>query len=455
MLSLEEQDVAALLHPYTNHTAHAQNGPHIITGGEGIHVTDSHGNRYIEAMAGLWCVSLGYGEERLIQAASEQMRTLTYSHLFNSKSVESAITLAERLVAMAPLAQGAKVFFGASGSDANDTAIKILRYYNNALGRPQKKKIIARTRGYHGVTVAASALTGLQLLHTDFDADLSTVRHLSCPHYYREGGEGESEAAFTQRLVAELEALIEKEGADTIAAFIAEPVMGAGGVIVPPEGYFQAIQPVLKRHDILMWADEVICGFGRLGTAWGSEFFDIQPDIVTAAKAITSAYVPLSATMISQGIADVVCEHSGKLGAFGHGYTYSGHPVSCAVALEALKIYEERGLFAHAAEMAPLLQEGLRGFADHPLVGEVRGVGLIAAVELVADKATKAGFPKERAVGPTGARLAQEHGLIVRPLPGLDALAFCPPLVAQAGDVEEIVVRFGKTLDDLQGHLGL
>ncbi|UEM19351.1 aspartate aminotransferase family protein [Skermanella mucosa] len=443
--SAASRDKAFYLHPYTNLKTHEEVGPLVIERGAGVHVFDDTGKAYIEGMAGLWCTALGFGEERLVEAATRQMRKLPFYHAFGHKAHDPGIDLAEALIRIAPVPMS-KVFFTNSGSEANDTVVKLVWYYNNALGRPNKKKIIARQKGYHGVTVAAASLTGLPHLHRDFDLPIAGILHTDCPHFYRYGEEGETEEDFATRLADQLEQLILAEGPDTIAAFIAEPVMGAGGVIVPPATYFDRIQPVLKRYDILFIADEVICGFGRTGSMFGTQTFNLQPDIITVAKALSSAYLPIAAVMISEPIYRAMVSQSEKIGTFGHGYTYSGHPVPAAVALETLKIYEERDIVGHVRAVAPHLQDGLRRFADHPLVGEVRGIGLIAGVEIVADKATKAPFDPKLGIGGHVARFAQEHGLIVRAMG--DTIGFSPPLVISPSELDDLVERFGKALDD-------
>ena len=448
--SAASRDIAYLIHPYTNLQRHESEGPVIITEGAGIHVRDDAGNEYIEGLAGLWCTSLGYGNERLIEAASAAMRKLSYSHIFNHKSHEPGIDLAERLLAMAPRsATGAplsKVLFANSGSEANDSAVKLVWYYNNAIGRPEKKKIIARTKGYHGVTVAAASLTGLPHLHRDFDLPIANILHTDCPHYYRFAEPGESEADFAGRMADNLEALILAEGPDTVAAFIAEPVMGAGGVIPPPATYFEKIQAVLRKYDVLLLADEVICGFARTGNMFGCETYDIAPDMVTVAKALSSAYLPISGLMVSEPIYQAMVAESEKIGTFGHGYTYSGHPVCAAVALETLKIYEERDIVTEVGRRAPVFQAALAGFGEHPLVGETRGVGLLGAIELVADKAEKTPFDPAGKVGGYAAQRCEAHGLIVRNLG--DAVAFCPPLIITEDEITEMFARFARALED-------
>jgi 4-aminobutyrate--pyruvate transaminase len=443
--SAASRDIAFHLHPYTHLKKQETEGPLVITEGRGIHVYDETGKEYIEGLAGLWCTSLGFNEERLIEAATRQLRRLPYYHIFNQKSHDSAAELAERIIALMPVPMS-KVFFNNSGSEANDTAVKMVWYYNNALGRHRKKKIIARMKGYHGVTVAAASLTGLANNHREFDLPIANIRHADCPHHYRFAKPGESEEAFATRLAESLEAQILREDPETVAAFIAEPVMGAGGVIVPPRTYFEKIQPVLKKYDVLLIADEVICGFGRTGNMWGSQTYGLKPDILTMAKALSSAYLPISATVVSDALYQAFVAQSEKIGVFAHGFTYSAHPVACAVALETLKLYEERDILAHVRDIAPRFQAGLRRFAGHPLVGEVRGVGLIGALELVKDKATKAPFDPKQGVGALFAARAQEHGLIVRAMG--DAVALCPPLIITSDEIDEMLRRFGRALDD-------
>ena len=443
--SPEARDVASHLHSYTNARKLEQDGPLVITEGKGVYVYDTAGKEYIEGLSGLWCTALGFGEERLVEAAAAQMRKLPYYHNFALKTGLPTVELAEKLLEIAPVPMS-KVFFANSGSEANDTVIKLVWYYNNALGRPEKKKIISRIKGYHGVTVAAASLTGLPNNHRDFDLPIKNILHAPCPHHYRFGQEDESEEDFATRMAAELDKMIEDEGPETVAAFIGEPVMGAGGVIVPPASYWDKIQPVLKKHDVLLIADEVICGFGRTGNMFGCQTFGIKPDIMTMAKALSSAYLPISAVMISDKVYQAVADNSDKIGLFGHGFTYSGHPVSAAVALEALKIYEERRLVEHGRAVSPALQEGLRTFSDHPLVGEVRGIGLVAGVELVADKETKAPFDPAGKVGAYLGDRALEHGLIIRPL--ADCIAFCPPLIISEQQIADMVSCFGQALED-------
>jgi len=444
LTNLQARDVATVLHPYSNLSALPSQGTLILERGQGVFVYDVDGKPYIEGMAGLWCNALGHGNEELVEAATEQMRRLPFAHLFTGKSHDPAIALAEKLKELVPM-EAAKVFFCSSGSEANDTQMKLVWYVNNALGRPQKKKIISRIKGYHGVTIASASLTGLPNNHIDFDLPLSSVRHAGCPHHWRFAHEGESERAFSARLAAELDAQIEAEGPETVAAFIAEPVMGAGGVIVPPEGYFEAIQPVLEKHDVMLIADEVICGFGRLGEWFGSTKLGMRPDTVSVAKALTSAYIPLGAVIIPEWIDEALIAQSAKIGVFGHGFTYSGHPVASAVGLKTIEIYQRTNILGHVNAIAPHLQMRLKALADHPLVGEARGLGLVGAVEVVADKATKRSFDARQAVAAKVVAFAQDEGLIVRAIG--EAVAVCPPLVIVESEIDELFDKLERALD--------
>ncbi|MCX7354606.1 MAG: aspartate aminotransferase family protein [Alphaproteobacteria bacterium] len=439
------RDIAYQLHPYTNLEAHQKTGSLIIREGKGIYVYDDTGKQYIEGLAGLWSMSLGWDQERLVTAATNAMRKLPFYHQFGAKAHEPGIDLAEKLIEMAPVKMS-KAFFANSGSEANDTAIKMIWYYNAVRGKPERKKIIARLRGYHGVTLAAASLTGLPHLHKYFGLPIAEVKHTSCPYYYRNAQPGETEEEFSTRMAADLEKMILDEGPDTVAAFFAEPIMGAGGVILPPKTYFEKIQAVLKKYDILFVVDEVICGFYRTGNAWGSQTYGLKPDILTCAKALSSSYLPISGVMITEQIFNVLAKGSAEVGNWGHGYTYSGHPVAAAVALETLKMYEDLDIGNHVKRLAPVLQNGIRKFADHPLVGDVRGIGLIGAIELVKNKKTKEAFDPKSFVGVYLTNRAQEHGLIVRAMG--DHIGFCPPLIIKSDEIEELLKRFGKALDE-------
>lgn len=421
-----------------------------IARGEGVYVYDDAGNQYLEGLAGLWCSALGYGNEELISAITEQLKTLSYSHMFGGRTHQSAIDLADKLAEMVPVAD-ARIFFSNSGSEANDSQIKMLRYYNNVTGNPQKKKIIALDRGYHGVTLASAALTGLPVMHTHFDIPTAALGILrtDCPHYYRCHIEGESESEFVERIVSNLERLILDEGADTIAAFIAEPVMGAGGVVIAAEGYFERVQALLGKYDIRFWADEVICGFGRTGNDFGSNTMGIKPQLMSLAKQLSSAYIPISAAVIPGEMYEAMVEPSAEVGIFGHGYTYTGHPVASAAALKALEIYQRDNLFARAAETGAYMQSRLREFANHPLVGEVRGVGLIGAVELVACKNSGTAFADGR-VGAFAQRSCQDNGLLLRTVAG-SSVAFCPPLIITEAQIDEMIDKFSLALEATLG----
>lgn len=449
--SLSQLDQRHAFHPYTSITGHAEQGPHLMARGNGIRVQDDQGNEYIDGMAGLWCVNAGYGRREIADAVRKQIETLSYYHSFMGLSNEPAVLLSERLAAATP-GDLNRVFFCNSGSEANDTHVKIVWYYNNLRGRPEKKKVIARHGAYHGVTVAAASLSGLPALHQHFDLPLDTVKHTQRPCYYWDAPDGMSETEYSAYLAGELEALIEAEGPETIAAFIAEPVMGAGGVITPPEGYFEAIVPILKKHDVLFIADEVICGFGRLGSCFGSDVYGIEPDLMTLAKGLTSGYVPMAACVVSDRIYDTIAEHSEDIAAFAHGFTYTAHPVSAAAALANLDIIENEKLVENAAATGAYLHQQLNErVAGHALVGETRGLGLIAGVELVADKADKRAFDLSDGVAKRMYRVLLDEGLICRPV--LNTMAFSPPLIVTKPEVDEMVSACARGLDRLADDL--
>jgi L-2,4-diaminobutyrate transaminase len=444
-------DQASLFHPFTSVADHLRDGPLIVSEGKGVRVRDVRGQEYLDGMAGLWCVNLGYGRPEISDAIAAQSRKLSFFHAFNSMSTDVAIECAEALLARAPVPM-ARVFFGVSGSDANETQLKLIWYYNNLLGRPRKKKILSRWNAYHGSGIATASLTGLPGMHTLFDLPLGPIVHLTAPHHYRQSPAGLSEREFSQHLAKELESVIEREGADTIAAFFAEPVMGAGGLIAPPEGYFEAIVPILRRHDILLVMDEVVSGFGRLGTYWGSQKFKVEPDLITAAKGVTSGYFPMSVCFVSPKVWQVIEAESGKAGLFGHGYTYSAHPVGAAAALATLKVIDDERVVAHVAELAPYLHSQMRAaVGDHPLVGEIRGAGFMLGIELVKDRATKTPFPKEMLVGRRLLKNLFSRGLISRALG--DTLVFAPPLVIQKAEIDELVSKFKAGLEFIAREL--
>ncbi|MEO7940404.1 MAG: aminotransferase [Burkholderiaceae bacterium] len=443
------KDIAHVVHPYSNLDSHEKRGPTVITRGEGCYVYDEQGKRYFEGMSGLWCASLGFSEERLIKAATDQLKILPYYHMFNHRSHPPAIALAEALTSIAPAGLN-QVLFANSGSEANDAAVKLVWYYNNTLGRPKKKKIISRWQGYHGVTVASGSLTGLKHVHLDFDLPIAGILHTDCPSYYHFGQPGESEAQFVTRITNNLEQMILKEGPETVAAFIAEPINGSGGVLVPPKGYFEAVQAILKKYDVLFIVDEVICGFGRTGAMFGCESFGLKPDMMTVAKGLSSAYQPISGLLLNDAIYDAMKAASRKLGVFAHGLTYAAHPVAAAVALETLNIYRDRDIVGHVREVSPHLYARLKPLESHALVGEVRGMGLLAAVEIVSDKAGKKPFAPEVGMGAWIQARAMEYGVIVRAVG--NCIALCPPLISERKHLDEMVDALVRSFDDAQVH---
>ena len=448
----QEADRRAHLHPFTSAAEHAEALPRMMVEASGIHIRDSTGREYLDAMAGLWCVNAGYGRHTIADAAAEQAHRLPYYHTFSSMAHEPAARLADRLISLAP-GDMSKVFFGSSGSDTNDTQVKIVWYYHNVLGKTDKKKIIGRQGAYHGSTLAGASLSGLPHMHRAFDLPLDRFIHVDAPHYWRHAPEGLSELEYSALLASNLEERIVQEGPDTVAAFIAEPIQGAAGVIPPPKGYFEAIVPVLRKHDVLFIADEVICGFGRLGEWWGSDVYGLEPDLVSTAKGLTSGYIPMSACLISEGVWEVLRAGSSQYGPFAHGYTYSGHPVAAAAAMANLDIIEGEGLVQNAATVGAYLQESLRqAFTDHPLVGEVRGVGLIAGIELVQDKETKQPHDPSLAVARRLHELLMDEGLICRAV--FSTLTFSPPLILSRENVDSIVGMFAKGLQKLTVELG-
>ncbi len=443
--SIEARDKAYHLHSYTNARALERDGALVIERGEGIHVYDNAGKQYIEGMAGLWSVGVGFGESRLVEAAAKQMAKLPYYHTFTARTHSPSVELAEKLIEIAPVPMS-KAYFTNSGSEANDTAMKIVWYRSNALGKPDKKKIISRTKGYHGVTIASASLTGLPNNHRSFDLPIARVLHTSCPHYRAFKAEGETEAQFVERCAKDLEDLILREGPDTVAAFIGEPVMGAGGVIVPPAGYWEAIQKVLKKYDVLFIADEVICGFGRTGEMFGTTTYALQPDMMTLSKQISSSYQPISALLINENVYQPLADESAKIGTFGHGVTAAGHPVAAAVALENIRIIEERDLVGNVRALSPKFLARLAAIADHPLVIERRGVGLIGAFEL----APREGF----AAGQLGPKLfgyLMDEGVISRAIG--DSIAFCPPMIITDEQVDDMFDKVERGLEKFAREL--
>ena len=440
------RDIASLLHGMTNPIRLEREGPLILDEGHGVFVTDIEGNEYIEGMAGLWCAALGFSNERLVQAAAAQMRKLPTYHTFFQRSTMPTIELAERLLAIAPVPM-ARVWFANSGSEANDHMVKFVWYYNNARGKPEKKKIIARTHGYHGIAVSSASLTGLPAMHKGFDLPLPNILHTGSHNYYVDSLPGESEEEFATRRAEELEQLILAEGPETVAAFVAEPVLGAGGAVIPPRTYFDKIQAVLKKYDVLMVADEVITGFFRTGNRFACETYGIRPDILILAKQLSSAYLPISAVVLNEKVYGPIREFAGRNGILGTGFTYSGHPVPAAVALETLKIYDEIDIGAHVRRVGKHAQERLAALGEHPIVGDASGVGLMGGVDLVRNKETKESFDLSLAGWATDA--CTRRGVILRGCTGGSVrLVFCPPLIIEESEIDVLFDRWELALDD-------
>ncbi|MBR1164806.1 aminotransferase [Bradyrhizobium elkanii] len=446
---IAERDRSSVLHPFTQLKEYASGkigDPTIVTGGKGIRIEDAQGRGYIDAFAGLYCVNIGYGRTEVAEAIARQAHKLAYYHTYAAHTSEELAILADRLVQMAP-GKPSKVFFGLSGSDANETQAKLVWYYNNLRGQPKKKKIISRERGYHGCSVISGSMTGMSFYHDHMDLPTPGILHTGAPHHYWGADPGETEESFSRRRAAELEELIVREGPETIGAFIAEPVLGTGGITPPPVGYWQAIQAVLRRYDVLLIADEVICGFGRTGADFGSQLYGIEPDLVTVAKGLTSGYVPLSGAIVGERVYSVMEEAADRVGAFSHGYTYSGHPIAAAAANAVLDIVEKERLSERAKIVGAYFQKQLKDrFAQLEIVGEVRGVGLLGAVEFVADRQTKRRFNPELKVGARISKAARGRGLIARAMPHGDILGFAPPLVVSESEIDEIVdLAYGAT----------
>ncbi len=438
---LDQWDRENFFHPSTHLAQHArgESPNRIVTGGSGVYIEDRDGKRLLDAFAGLYCVNVGYGRTEIAEAIASQARELAYYHAYVGHGTEASITLAKMILDRAPKGMS-KVYFGLGGSDANETNIKLIWYYNNILGRPEKKKIISRWRGYHGSGLMTGSLTGLEGFHKKFDLPLAPVIHAEAPYYYRRPDPAMSEEAFTNHLVAELEALIEREGADTIAAFIGEPVLGTGGIVPPPAGYWDAVQKVLKKHDILLVADEVVTGFGRLGSMFGSEHYGIEPDLITIAKGLTSAYAPLSGSIVGEKMWKVLERGTDENGPIGHGWTYSAHPIGAAAGVANLKLVDSLGLVGNAGETGAYLVKSMKeAVADHPHVGEVRGEGMLCAVEFAEDKESRRAFDPSRKIGPQVAAALLEEGVIGRAMPQGDILGFAPPLCLAREEADKIV----------------
>ena len=442
-----QMDQRSQFHPFTSINDLKAEGPTVMVSGSGIRVRDVNGKEYLDGMAGLWCVNLGYGRKEISDAIARQSERLSFFHTFNGMSSDVVAECAEALLARAPVPMS-RVFFGASGSDANETQLKLIWVYNNLRGKPEKKKVIARWNAYHGSGVATASLTGLPGMHNLFDLPKGPILHVSAPYYYRNAPDGMSERDFSRQLAKELEDLIEREGGDTIAAFFAEAVMGAGGLIPPPEGYFEEITPILKKHDILFVADEVVSGFGRLGTYWGSQSYGYEPDLITSAKGVTSGYFPMSAVLISPKVWDVLEANADKVGVFGHGYTYSAHPVGAAAALTVLKLIDELKVVENVADVGSYMLQALRDrLGQHPHVGDIRGKGLMLGIELMKDRETKEIVPMANRTGRQVLKASAERGLITRALG--DTLVFAPPLILKRAEADEIVDKFVLAVNDV------
>jgi L-2,4-diaminobutyrate transaminase len=442
-------DREAFFHPSTHLAAHARgdSAVRVITGGSGVWIEDRDGKRLLDAFAGLYCVNVGYGRTEIADAIAAQAKQLAYYHAYVGHGTEASIRLARMILDRAPAGMS-KVYFGLGGSDANETNVKLIWYYNNILGRTAKKKIISRWRGYHGSGLMTGSLTGLGLFHRKFDLPLDRVLHTTAPYFYRRPDPAMSEADFTGYCVAELEALIAREGPDTIAAFIGEPALGTGGLVPPPAGYWAAIQEVLARHDILLVADEVVTGFGRLGSMFGSDHYGMRPDIITIAKGLTSAYAPLSGSIIGERMWDVLLQGTDENGPIGHGWTYSAHPIGAAAGIANLELIDELGLVQNAGETGAYLLDAMRDrLGDHPHVGEIRGEGLLMAVELVADRAERRFFAADEKVGAKVVAALLAEGVISRAMPEGDIAGFAPPLCLTRGEADHIVDRMGKAVD--------
>lgn len=450
--SLEARDRRSLVHGLTNLAHHLTVGPKVIESGQGVWVTDSDGRTYIEGMSGLWCISLGYGQERLIAAAERQMRKLAYYHLTNHKAHPAVIDLADKLLEIAPVPMS-HVWFANSGSESADCAARLCWYYWNAVGQPGKRKFLSHDRAYHGNTIAAASLTGAAYAHEGFNLPLEGFLHVRSPDWFAGAQDGETEGQFVDSLLADLEARILQEGPETIAAFLTEPVLAAGGVIVPPAGYFEGVQRILRKYDILLVVDEVVTAFGRTGEMFGTTRMGLTPDMIITAKGLTSAYIPMSALLLNARVFDAIADYSGRLGIFGLTLTYSGHPVSAAVAREAIALYEELSIPDRVKSLEPVLMAGLRDrLGGHPNVGDIRGVGLLAGVQLVARREPRTMFDASIRFGARVAALAEENGLIVRAIG--DVIAICPPLVIDAEEIAMLVDRLGLAIERAAAELG-
>ena len=450
---LAKWDRENFMHPSTNlgQFARGEGPQRIVTGGEGVHITDRDGNRLLDGFAGLYCVNVGYGRTEISDAIARQAHELAYYHAYAGHGSEASITLAKMVMDRAP-EHMARVYFGLGGSDANETNVKLIWYYNNIRGLPQKKKIISRWRGYHGSGLMTGSLTGLDLFHKKFDLPLAQVIHTEAPYYFRRKDAGMSEQDFSAHCADELEKLIQQEGADTIAAFIGEPVLGTGGIVPPPQGYWQAIQKVLARHDILLVADEVVTGFGRLGSMFGSAHYGLKPDLITIAKGLTSAYAPLSGSIVGQRMWDVLMQGTDEYGVLGHGWTYSAHPIGAAAGIANLNLIDSLGLVENAGTVGAYLQKQMQdAVGDHPNVGEVRGEGMLCAVELVKDRDNRGFFDASEGIGGKVVAAMLRRGVIARAMPQGDIIGFAPPLCLTTAEADTIVGATAEALREICG----
>jgi L-2,4-diaminobutyrate transaminase len=454
---LDQWDRSAFFHPSTHlgQFARGEMPNRIMTGGNGVYIQDRDGNKLLDAFAGLYCVNVGYGRQEIAEAIAKQAKELAYYHAYVGHGTEVSITLAHMILERAPKNMS-KVYFGLGGSDANETNVKLIWYYNNILGRPNKKKIISRWRGYHGSGLVTGSLTGLELFHKKFDLPLSQVIHTEAPYYFRRPDAAMSEEQFSTHCAKKLEELIAKEGADNIAAFIGEPVLGTGGIVPPPKGYWAAIQAVLKKHDILLIADEVVTGFGRLGSMFGSDHYGMEPDFITIAKGLTSAYAPLSGSIVSKRVWEVLERGTDEIGPIGHGWTYSAHPIGAAAGVANLRLVDDLGLIKNARETGAYFLKALRDtLSEHPMVGDVRGEGLLAAVEFVEDKSARKLFDPARKIGPQVATALAKRGVVGRAMPQGDILGFAPPLCLSRGEADIVVSATAEAVKEVAKAVGL
>ena len=450
---LESWDRQNFFHPST-HLAEFSRGnlvQRVIKTASGCHIIDRFGNRFLDAFAGLYCVNVGYGRAEIAEAISKQAHELAYYHAYVGHGTEASITLSKMVLDRAP-DHMSKVYFGLGGSDANTTNVKLLWYYNNILGRTEKKKIISRWRGYHGSGLVNGSLTGLKVFHNQFDLPLDRIIHTTAPYYYRRSDLSQSEQAFVAQCVADLEIIIEQEGPDTIAAFIGEPALGTGGLVPPPKGYWPAIQTVLERHDILLIADEVVTGFGRLGSMFGSDHYGMKPDLITIAKGLTSAYAPLSGSIVSERIWKVLENGTDEFGPFGHGWTYSAHPIGAAAGVANLNLLDDLKLIENARSVGDYFMAGLRdALGNHPNVGDIRGEGLLGAVELVADRDGRVFFEPNAQIGAKVNAALLNRQVISRAMPEGDILGFAPPFCLSKAEADQIIEKLTAAITEVLG----